>query len=157
MLPTQEQAQIHRERAYRLFNETRINEAIAELESAIRLDSRDAGAWRLLAEIYGVAGFYEPAASYIQKCLQEDHTYLEGWVMLANIYTQIGGHFLDLALEQLEQAPSHDSADIHYLFGNIYAQKGEVDLAQQHLKKALELDPNHKFARHDLAAVSASQ
>ncbi len=156
LLPNERQALIHRRRAGRLLEELRIKDAVTELEQAISHNPRDGKSWQMLAEIYGAAGFYEPAASYAQKCLAEDYMNTEAWVLLANIYCQLGGPYVDLAYEQLHNVPDQENADVQYLLGNIYAQKGEKELAEQHLKKALELNPNHRYARHDLKAVQGN-
>jgi Flp pilus assembly protein TadD len=47
------------------------------------------------------------------------------------------------------------NANAHYLRGNILAQKGQSDGAVASLQKALELEPNHPFAKHDLEALKA--
>ena len=152
LLPTQKQAIIHRERAVRLADEGKIAEAIRELGEALRQDTRETGAWQLLGEIYGAAGYHEPAASYIQKCLQEDYANMGAWVALANIYAQIGGPYLELAMEQVEAAMSFDSenADLHYIKGSIHAQHNEIDRARESYQKALALKPGHPYAKHDL-------
>jgi tetratricopeptide (TPR) repeat protein len=76
--------------------------------------------------------------------------------MLANLYAQKGGAYLDLALEQLDLASSlePDHTMLHYLRGNILAQKGDTEKAIESLKKALESDPENSYAKHDLEAVS---
>lgn len=134
-----------------------MKDAVMELEQAIANDGRDAESWQLLAEIYGAAGYVEQAASYIQKCLQENYQNVEGWVMLANLYAQLGGAYLDLALQQLDLAMSLDdnNANAHYLRGNILAQKGQSESAVVSLQKALTLQPDHPFAKHDLEALKA--
>lgn len=154
-LPTQEQARIHRERASRLADEGKIAEALVELKEALRQDTREAGSWQLLGEIYGAAGYHEPAASYIQKCLQEDYSNLPAWVALTNIYAQIGGPYLELAMEQVEAAFSFDpdNADLHYLKGSIQAQQGNVTIAKECYQRALALRPGHPYAKHDLDAL----
>ena len=155
LLPTQKQARIIRERATRLAEEGRVAEAIRELGDALRQDTREAGAWQLLGEIYGAAGYHEPAASYIQKCLQEDYSNIPAWVALTNIYAQIGGPYLELAMEQVEAAFSFDSenADLHYLKGSIQAQQGMLERAKECFQKCLELNSGHPYARHDLDAL----
>lgn len=148
-------AAIHRDRGKRLYAEGQVRDAVVELTESYKFDPRDAETLGLLAEIYGAAGFLDPAVDFIQKSLRENFQNVPGWVMLANLYAQKGGAYLDLALEQLDLAgaldPNHTM--LHYLRGNILAQKGETDKAKEFLKKALELDPTNEFARHDLEAV----
>lgn len=156
MLPSEEQCIIHRERAIRLFDECRVKDALLELKESLKHDMRDAASLRLLGQIFGEAGYHEPAASYAQRAVAEDYTNLDGWLTLITIYARLGGAYFDLALEQVEMARSvlGDQAHLSYLEGNIYAQKGQKPEAQAAFKKALELQSDHPFAQHDLAAVS---
>ena len=156
MLPSEEQCIIHRERALRLFDECRVKDALLELKESLKHDMRDAPSLRLLAQIFGEAGYHEPAASYAQRAVGEDYNNLDGWLTLITLYAKIGGPYFDLALEQVEMARSvlGDHAHLSYLEGNVYAQKGQKGEAQVAFKKALELQPDHPFAKHDLSCVS---
>ncbi len=149
-------AELHRERAKRHYEAGQIREAVDELTESFKFDPRDADTLYLLAEIYGAAGFLDPAVDFIQKSLRENYMNVPGWLMLANLYAQKGGAYLDLALEQLDLAASLDqtpSTMLHYLRGNILAQKGDTEKAREYLQKALDVDPNNAYARHDLEAV----
>ena len=156
MLPSEEQCIIHRERALRLFDECRVKDALLELKESLKHDMRDAPSLRLLAQIFGEAGYHEPAASYAQKAVAEDYNNLDGWLTLITLYAKMGGLYFDLALEQVEMARSvlGEHAHLSYLEGNIYAQKGFKKEAQIAFKKALELQPDHPYAKHDAAAVA---
>ena len=148
-------AQLHRERGRRHYEQGEIREAVAEFTESYKFDPRDADTLYYLAEIYGAAGFVDPAVDFIQKSLRENFSNMPGWLMLANLYAQKGGAYLDLALEQLDLAGSlePDHTMLHYLRGNILAQKGETEKAREYLKKALDVDPDNAYARHDLQAV----
>lgn len=156
MLPSEEQCIIHRERALRLFDECRVKDALLELKESLKHDMRDAPSLRLLAQIFGEAGYHEPAASYAQRAVAEDYMNVEGWLTLITLYAKIGGPYFSLALEQVDMARSvlGDNADLFYLEGSIYAQKGQIREAQTSFRKALELNPDHPFAKHDLTAIS---
>lgn len=156
MLPSEEQCVIHRERAIRLFDECRVKDALLELKESLKHDTRDAASLRLLAQIFGEAGYHEPAASYAQKAVAEDYMNVDGWLTLITIYAKIGGPYFNLALEQVSMARSvlGEQAHLSYLEGSIYAQKGQKKEAQSALSRALELQPDHPFAKHDLSAVS---
>lgn len=148
-------AQLHRERGRRHYEQGEIREAVAEFTESYKFDPRDADTLYLLAEIYGAAGFLDPAVDFVQKSLRENYMNVPGWLMLANLYAQKGGAYLDLALDQLDLANSLDpnNSMLHYLRGNILAQKGETDKAREFLQKALDSDPNNVYAKHDLEAV----
>lgn len=156
MLPSEEQCIIHRERALRLFDECRVKDALLELKESLKHDMRDAPSLLLLAKIFGEAGYHEPAASYAQRAVAEDYNNVEGWLTLITIYAKIGREYFELALEQVDAARSvlGEHAHLSYLEGNIYAQKGQNKEAEAAFKAALELQPDHPFAKSDLAAVS---
>lgn len=149
-------AELHRERGNRHYEAGEIKEAVDEFTEAYKFDPRDAQVLYKLAEIYGAAGFIDPAADFIQKSLREDYNNINGWIMLANLYAQKGGAYLDLALTQLNTAMAFDANNtmVYYLMGNIKAQKGETDDAIADLKKSLEIDPANAYARHDLEALT---
>ena len=156
MLPNEEQCFIHRDRAYRLFEECRVKDALLELKESLKHDGRDAASLRLLGQIFGEAGYHEPAVSYAQRAVAEDYSNLDGWLTLITLYARLGGPYFDLALEQVEMAKSvlGDHAHLFYLEANVYGQKGELKTAKETLKKALELDPNHIQAANDMKALS---
>jgi len=155
LLPNEQQAIIHADRAQRLVSEGRFNDAIAELASSLGQDGRNAQAWLLLGELYAMAGHLEPAVSYLQKGVREDYSNIRAWTMLANAYCQVGGVYLELALEQLEQGLAVDDthADLHYLKGNVLGQLGDKARAIECLQKALQLQPKHPYAQRDLSAL----
>ena len=157
MLPSEEQAAIHRDRAYRLFDECRVKDALLELKESLKHDTRDAASLRLLGQIFGEAGYHEPAISYAQRAVAEDYSNAESWMTLITLFARLGGRYLDLALEQTEMAKSvlGENADICYLEGNIYGQKGEKKIAVDCMQKALELQPDHSHATNDLKALDA--
>ena len=156
MLPNEQQAIIHADRAHRLVEEGRYKDALSELRSAVSQDGRNAQAWFILGELYAMAGHLEPAASYLQKGVREDYTNMRGWVMLANTYCQIGGVHLELAMEQIDMGLSIDGnvADLHYLKGSTLAQLGDIKGAKVSFQKALELQPGHAHAQRDLQSIS---
>lgn len=156
MLPSEEQCAIHRDRAYRLFEENRVKDALLELKESLKHDARDSASLRLLAQIFGEAGYHEPAASYAQKAVAEDYFNLDGWLTLITLYARIGGPYFELALEQVEMARSviGDHAHLAYLEGNIYAQKGMKKEAREAFQNALDQDPNHRYAKNDIQSVA---
>lgn len=156
MLPNEIQAQIHSDRAHRLVDEGRFQDAIAELTAAVGHDTRNSSVWLLLGELYAMAGHLEPAASYLQKGVREDYTNMRGWTMLANAYAQIGGVHLELAMEQIEMALgiNADVDDLHYIKGNVLAQLGDAQSAVASFKRCLELKPGHPLATRDLQTLT---
>lgn len=155
MLPSEEQCIIHRDRAYRLFEECRIKDALLELKESLKHDTRDSASLRLLAQIFGEAGYHEPAVSYAQRAVAEDYNNLDGWLTLITLFARLGGPYLDLAIEQVEMARAvlGEHAHLSYLEGNVYGQKGNNKLARECMTKAIELEPGHPQASNDLKAL----
>ena len=106
MLPNEQQALIHADRAARLVQEGRFNDAIEECVQAIRQDPRHAGALLMMAELQAMGGHLEPALSFASRAVREDYGNARAWTMLANIYCQLGGVYLVLALDPLERLSS---------------------------------------------------
>lgn len=159
MLPNEEQALIHADRAQRFVAEGRFPDAVAECVSAIKQDPRHAGALLLMAELQAMGGHLEPALSFASRAVREDYANVKSWTMLANIYCQLGGAYLVLALDQIEMGLSIDpeSANLHYLKGNCHAQLGEKNLAKASLDKCLEINPKHPFALFDKQALELAE
>lgn len=159
MLPNEEQAKIHSERAHRLVREGKFAEAVEECIQALRQDARHAGACLLMAELQAMGGHLEPALSFASRAVREDYANVKAWTMLANIYCQLGGPYLVLAMEQIDQGLEIDSnnANLYYLKGNCHAQLGERNLAKNCYKKALEIFPKHPFAMYDCQALELAE
>jgi Flp pilus assembly protein TadD len=155
MLPNEEQALIHAERAKRLVQEGRFHDAVQECTSAITHDPRNAGALLMMAELQAMGGHLEPALSFASRAVREDYQNVKAWTMLANIYCQLGGAYLVLAMDQIDMGLSLDpnNANLHYLKGSCHAQLGEKNLALAALKKCLELNGKHPFALYDSQAL----
>lgn len=159
MLPNEEQALIHADRAQRLVQEGRFSDAVNECISALQHDARHAGACLLMAELQAMGGHLEPALSFASRAVREDYGNVRAWTMLANIYCQLGGVYLVLALEQIDMGLSLDpnNANLHYLKGNCHAQLGERNLARDAYKKALDQNPKHPFALYDSQALALAE
>ena len=155
MLPSEEQADIHADRAARLVREGRFSDAVDECVSALIQDGRHAAACLLMAELQAMGGHLEPALAFASRAVREDYTNVRAWTMLANIYCQLGGVYLVLALDQIDMGLSiePDNANLHYLKGNCHAQLGERNLAMIAYKKTLEMNPKHPFALYDSQAL----
>lgn len=155
LLPNEIQARIHSDRAQRLVKEGRFPDAVDECIQAIRQDPRHAASLLMMAELQAMGGHLEPALSFCSRAVREDHANVKAWTMLANIYCQLGGVYLVLALDQIDMGLSLDpnNSNLHYLKGNCHAQLGERNLALQSYKKALEITPKHPFALYDSKAL----
>jgi Tfp pilus assembly protein PilF/4-amino-4-deoxy-L-arabinose transferase-like glycosyltransferase len=93
-----------------------------------------------------------------RRGLALDPSAADAWIRLGAIFGGKDG-FLDYpaALDCLARAAALLPADaeVPYLIGNIHYRMGQPDLAVQSWQQALQLDPNHAQARHNLEAVKA--
>lgn len=159
MLPTEQQAVIHAERAQRLVQEGRFADAVAECVSALLQDARNSVALLMMAELQAMGGHLEPALSFASRAVREDYQNVRAWTLLANIYCQLGGVYLVLALDQIDMGLSLDpnNANLHYLKGSCHAQLGERNLALAAYRKCLEANPKHPFALYDSQALELAE
>lgn len=159
MLPNEQQAVIHADRAKRLVQEGRFGDAVAECVQAIRQDGRNAPALLMMAELQAMGGHLEPALSFASRGVRERTDDVRAWTLLANIYCQLGGVYLVLAMDQIEMGLSlePENANLLYLKGSCHAQLGERNLAQQCYKKCLEINPKHPFAMFDSQALTLAE
>ncbi len=63
------------------------------------------------------------------------------------------------AIRVLTEALEHGTrrATLYYRLGNTYVDKGDLERAERAYERALELDPEHVNARHNLAIVYKRQ
>ncbi len=54
-------------------------------------------------------------------------------------------------------APADEDAQLHFDLGEVYLRKGEYVLSEGHSRRALELDPEYNYARHNLAVACFHQ
>jgi tetratricopeptide (TPR) repeat protein len=62
---------------------------------------------------------------------------------------------IDLLLEALQYGV--DKAQIYYRLGNIYFDVNKIDHAEYAYRKAIEIEPNHVNAHHNLSVVFRKQ
>jgi Flp pilus assembly protein TadD len=156
LLPNEQQAKIHADRGNRLLQENRYADAQSEFIAAVREDPRNGPALMYLAEIQSMGGHLQQALTFASRAVREQSDNVRAWTLLANIYCQLGGVYMVLALDQIEMGLSIDptSANLYYLKGNCHAQLGEKHLAKAAYDKALEINPKHPFALYDSQALA---
>ena len=54
-------------------------------------------------------------------------------------------------------APADEDAQLHFDLGEVYLRKGEYVRSEGHSRRALELDPEYNYARHNLAVACFHQ
>ena len=128
-------------------NESRLKDAIANYQGAVKLDPSDFEACVALGMIALKAEEYSTALEALNHAVllkpdSADARYGFAYAL------QKKGYFQDAADESeklLAQHPSETRA--HLLVGNLYAQQlGQPDLAREHYKKVLDTDPHNAQA-----------
>jgi tetratricopeptide (TPR) repeat protein len=145
---------------------------------AIELDSRYANAYMNLASVYWETGMTEKAKRTLSEGLSNVQPFLEGELLLGEIYQTEAK--LDSAKEIFERitrppdAPrdvaydlevlasrwdpygletSYIQAKAHFNLGTIHMQRGEFNLAEEHLKRAFSLQPGFAEAYANLGIL----
>jgi tetratricopeptide (TPR) repeat protein len=79
------------------------------------------------------------------------HLAARRWRRLAYLGLPLG--VLLVALNLPAVPPTEQDAQLHGDLGEVYLRKGEYQQAVVHLRRALELEPDYNYARHNLATA----
>lgn len=97
-------------------------------------------------------GKEEEGILYMKKALELDPASPEPYLNLGVYYTKKGDY--NRALTYLLKPHSLQQTYLsYYRIGNLYALKGDTDLAIENYEKALELDPLYPFANLELGSM----
>lgn len=131
----------------------RYDDAIGELECALRLDSGYAEAHNNLAVVYWRTGRLEDAEAELGKAIALNPGYAEAKSNLACVYAERG--MPERALAELADAlrlkPGY--ADAHRNLGIVLVSMEKYDDAISEFNESIRLDPASARARHDLGQV----
>jgi Tfp pilus assembly protein PilF len=131
----------------------RLEDAIKEYETALRLRPDDAVANNALGAALLVNGQPRPAAHALSDALASRPDYFDAHYNLGNALAQLGD--MEGAAQQfrlaLQKQPNDANAEAN--LGSALAELGRYAEAESHYKRALEIDPNQSLARENLEAV----
>jgi Flp pilus assembly protein TadD len=138
-------------RATALAEEGRNDEAIAQLQTATRVNPRHGEAWTTLAALYGMSGHGEESMRAARTALAIDSTDAQAWVDLSNDLVASGD--LATAEKDLRRALSlrDDLPDAWLNLGSLQARNGDESGAETSFRRALAIDPDFAKARSGLA------
>lgn len=137
--------------AHALMKEERLDEAMVELEAALKLDPNSLPAHLAVATVKFRQKQFALALDHMKDVLRLDPMHLRAHLRCSQIY--LAGGDYDKALTAAEDAIRIDpKVDVpHLAAGNICLLKGDISRAKEHLVTALRLNPRSARARQKMA------
>ena len=144
-----------REMAHALWSAGRLDDAIAACELAIEAHGADAWSHFFLGSMSQEKGNLDLARYELGRSVELDPSIGLGWAYLAVVTEALGDPAGAEAcfLQGIAHVP--DSPGVFSGYGRWLARAGRFAEARQHLRRALELNPNDRRARTSLAALDA--
>ncbi|MCG6534800.1 MAG: tetratricopeptide repeat protein [Syntrophales bacterium LBB04] len=135
----------------------RLDEALKEYQTALRLDPNYLHTHYYLGDVYYRQGRLDEALSEFQTALRLDPNYLQTHYSLGNVYFKLG--HLDDALREFQAVLKHDPdlIEVHNNLGNVYFRLGRLDEALREFQAALRLNPDFPMAHNNLGTVYFQQ
>ncbi|REJ66555.1 MAG: tetratricopeptide repeat protein [Planctomycetota bacterium] len=135
--------------------------ALTYIDRAIELKSDFAPLHYSRAMTLRVLERYDEARVAYERALELDPEFIEAAVNLGILHTKLKQHddaepHLKKALE-LAKKYRRKEAVIEYLVGEAYFQQGKLDVAEQHLRRALTINPQLENAHFVLEMVMQAQ
>jgi tetratricopeptide (TPR) repeat protein len=151
-----DRAYTRREMAHALWSAGCLDDAIGACELAIEADGADAWAHLFLGCWLEEKGTLELARFELGRAVDLDPSIGLGWAYLAVVTDTLGDAAGAEAcfLQGVAHAP--DSPGVFSGYGRWLARAGRFAEARQHLRRALELNPNDRRARTSLAALGST-
>jgi protein O-GlcNAc transferase len=127
--------------------------ALGQLTEAVRLRPQSAEAHNALGEAYNGFGETKPARGEFEKAVALDPAFAQAQVNLGQVLILEGesaaaARPLDRALQLFANKP--DAAYAHYLRAKVNTDLNEIQQAQEHLARAVALQPDFAEAWSDL-------
>ena len=133
-----------------LLQQGKIDEGIAELQTAVKLQP-DAAAFNNLGVALTLKGKIDEAMECHKKAIQLDPKNAEAYYDLGNIMLTMGR--VEQAIDEYKKALSVNPmyAKAHGNLAVAFAQQGRLDKAIEHFTKVSEIEPNNLGAHYNLA------
>ena len=134
-----------------------LDKAIAEHQTALRLQPNNIEAYNNLGLAYAAQGQLDKAIAEFQAALRLKPDYAVAYTNLGHAYASQGQ--LDWAIEEYQVALrlNPDFAEAHNNLGIAYASQGRLDKAIVEFQAALRLKPDYAEAHNNLGSAYASQ
>ncbi len=134
--------------------EGRLDEAMREFQTALRINPGYVDSHTNLGVVYGQEGRLDEAMGEFQTALGLKPDYVEAHNNLGVVYRRQGR--LADAMREFQAALkiNPDYADAHNNLGVVYQQGGRLEDAMREFQTALRLNPDYVKARNNLEAIS---
>lgn len=142
---------LHQCLAYAYGKQGQLDEAIAEYRQVIQLDSTLADAHNNLGAVLKQRGDVDDAIAEYREAIALDHQYSMAHSNLGNALVEKEG-MVDEAIAEYLLAIEFDDKnfDAHYNLGTVYAKKGELVLAINEFRAAIDLRPSDNRVQSNL-------
>jgi tetratricopeptide (TPR) repeat protein len=131
-----------------------VDAAIADLRTALAIHPRHPDSHNSLGYLLASRGEYDEAIVHLRQALVAQPSYALAMSNLGNVLDASGQG--DEALVWLRRATERapDSADAHYWLGVALERRGLAEAADPY-RRALEIDPDHRWSRQALERLGA--
>jgi tetratricopeptide (TPR) repeat protein len=149
------------ERALQFFQKAYRCQMKGDLDGAVRLYKQSIGchptaeAYTFLGWTYSFQGRYDDAIGECKKAIATDPSF-------GNPYNDIGAYLINMskfdeAIPWLERAIKAERYEAYHYphcnLGRVYITKGMLKKALEEFEKALDIEPNHSFARQAVESI----
>ncbi|RLE10720.1 hypothetical protein DRJ00_00575 [Candidatus Aerophobetes bacterium] len=144
-LPQPEPVILLQEKGSRLYEEGRVDEAIAVYKKALKLNPEEYSIYLMLGVLYEEKGVLEEASRYFEEAKNLSPKKIDFYNQRGMIYYQRGK--LDRAISDAKEALKIDpnSAASHFLLGSCYEVQGRVKEAISEYQMVSNLDTDPKL------------
>jgi tetratricopeptide (TPR) repeat protein/tRNA A-37 threonylcarbamoyl transferase component Bud32 len=150
-------AEEHLNRGVAYWQEGHVDDALRELQTALRIDPNLAEAHYNLGVTYGQQGRVDEAIQEFQAALHIKPNLAEAHYSLGATYGQQDRW--DEAIHEFQTAlrinPNYAKA--HYSLGIAYGEQGQVDEEIREYQAVLHINPNHAEAHYNLGVIYTQQ
>ena len=149
--------QLNKEAHYQLGRvrvmQERFEEAIAEFQTILMLDSICGRAYEGLGEVYYEMGEYHKSVNFYEKALKLEPENLDIYLNLAVTHYMLRDYDQALGDVQVVLDADTKNSDAYYMMGRIYAAIGDFDSEKNAYLKVLELDPGNNEVQIFLGTI----
>jgi tetratricopeptide (TPR) repeat protein len=126
------------------------NKSIELLETARKSDPENPMVLNILAELYSDQNSFPEAKQILKKILNSDPKNVPALLRMARLSLKTGVPKDAIKYATILQSLGEGHADTHLLMASAYIKTNNLNLAAEHMRKALQIDPADNATRIDL-------